>query len=199
MFARFRARLRDAPAIDDEGAAGDHLLNPAFRDDAGVALRDAAVLVPIIAHPAPTVLLTQRTGHLPSHAGQIAFPGGKIDRDDSSPAAAALRETEEEVGLRPAPEAVMGYLDTYLSRTGYRIVPVVARIEPGFKLNLNREEVDDAFEVPLDFLLEKGNFHRGTKSFGSTTAQFYEIPFGQRYIWGVTAGILRTLFDRMVD
>jgi 8-oxo-dGTP pyrophosphatase MutT (NUDIX family) len=160
--------------------------------------RDAAVLVPIVARPEATLILTERTPHLKTHAGQIAFPGGTIDRGDDGPAAAALREASEEIGLARPSVSVIGYLDPYLSRTGYRIVPVVGRIDPGYSLILNSEEVADAFEVPLAFLLDPANHHIGTRVFGGRERYFYEMPFGERYIWGVTAGIIRGLYERVV-
>ena len=199
FYERAAERLLAAPSAGDGAAAGDHLLNPSFAEDATSRLRDAAVLIPVVAQPRPTVLFTQRTIDLRSHAGEISFPGGKIDASDEGPAAAALREAEEEIGLQPESREVIGYLDTYLSRTGYRIFPVVARVAPDYQLTINRAEVADVFPVPLSFLLDGANYRRGNRNLGGRQAHFYEIPYGERYIWGVTAGIVRTLYDRMVD
>jgi len=155
------------------------------------------VLVPIVDRPEPTVLLTQRTTDLSSHAGQIAFPGGKIDPTDASPLAAALREAREEIGLDGRLVHPIGYLDLYLTRLGYRIVPTVARVEPNFKLALNPAEVQDTFEVPLSFLMQPINHQRHSREWNGMIRHFYAIPFADRYIWGVTAGILRNLHDRI--
>jgi 8-oxo-dGTP pyrophosphatase MutT (NUDIX family) len=151
----------------------------------------------VVARAEPAVLLTTRTAHLADHAGQIAFPGGKIDADDESPAAAALREAHEEIGLDAAFIEPLGYLDVYMTTRGFRIVPTIARIQPGFSLTLNREEVEDAFEVPLAFLMELGNHQRHSRDWEGLTRHYYAIPFEARYIWGVTAGILRNLHERI--
>src|SRR5262249_34442163 len=154
-------------------------------------IRPAAVLVPIVAREVPTILLTQRAAHLPDHAGQISFPGGKIEPEDASPLAAALRETEEEIGLERRFVGPIGYLDLYMTTLGYRIVPTIARIAPDFRLDLNRAEVDDAFEVPLEFLMAEENHKLHRREWKGMTRTVYAIQFGERYIWGVTAGILR--------
>jgi 8-oxo-dGTP pyrophosphatase MutT (NUDIX family) len=153
--------------------------------------------VPIVDRIDPTVLLTQRAAHLPDHAGQIAFPGGKIDPEDASPLAAAMREAQEEIGLEARFIEPLGYLDLYMSTLGYRIVPMVARVAPGFKLTLSPHEVEDAFEVPLAFLMEPGNHQQHRRDWKGMQRTFYAIPFGDRYIWGVTAGILRNLYERI--
>ena len=160
-------------------------------------IRPAAVLVPIVDRPEPTVLLTQRTTELSSHAGQIAFPGGKIDPGDASPLAAALREASEEIGLDRRLVHPIGYLDLYLTTLGYRIVPTVARVDPDFELALNAAEVHDTFEVPLAFLMQPINHQRHSREWNGMIRHFYAIPFADRYIWGVTAGILRNLHDRI--
>jgi 8-oxo-dGTP pyrophosphatase MutT (NUDIX family) len=164
-----------------------------------IAYRDAAVLIPVVARePAASVILTQRTGHLSSHAGQIAFPGGKIEPGDADAVAAAIRETGEEIGLDCNAITVVGQLDPYLSRTGYRIVPVLARVEPAYRLVLNANEVAEAFEVPLPFLMTPANHQRATRTFEGRERYFYEMPFGERYIWGVTAGIIRRLYEQVL-
>lgn len=197
FFAAATRRLHASP-LEAGAAGGDHVLNPDFAVE-GAVWRDAAVLIPVVARePVATVILTERTPHLSAHAGQIAFPGGKIDSGDDGPAGAALRETEEEIGLDRGSVAIMGYLDAYLSRTGYRIVPVVGRVGPAYRLTLNRNEVADAFEVPLDFLLDPANHRRASRAFMGRERYFYEMPFGQRYIWGVTAGIIRGLYEQVI-
>jgi 8-oxo-dGTP pyrophosphatase MutT (NUDIX family) len=160
-------------------------------------VRPAAVLIPVVDHPEPTVLLTQRTEHLSSHAGQIAFPGGKIDAGDASPMDAALREADEEVGLKREFIEPIGYLDVYGTAFGFRILPTVARVKPGFKLTINEYEVDDAFEVPLAFLMNPENHQIHTKEFRGIDRSYYAMPFAERYIWGATAGILRVLYERI--
>ncbi len=200
FFRRATDRLLHAPIGGDAEAVGDHILNPQFASADSVKYRDAAVLIRVIARrPHASVLLTERTPDLSTHAGQIAFPGGKIDAGDSGPADAALREAEEEIGLAPDNAEVIGYLDTYLSRTGYRIVPVLAKVSPDFSVRINRREVADVFEVPMPFLLDPANHRRANRDLGAMRAHFYEITFEGRYIWGVTAGIIRTLYNRMAD
>jgi len=197
FFAAAKRALRVAPSRPTSTTAGDHVLSPGFLHD-GAAYRDAAVLIPVVAHAgAATVILTERTSHLSAHAGQIAFPGGKIDVGDADPTAAALREAEEEIGLERSAVTVAGTLDPYLSRTGYRIVPVLARVEPGYRLTLNHNEVADVFEVPLAFLMTPGNHKRASRVFMGRERYFYEMPFGERYIWGVTAGIIRGLYEQV--
>lgn len=197
FFARAAARLDVEPQRSASEALGDQHLNPDVTA-AGMSFRDAAVLIPIVARrPQASVLLTQRTPHLSAHAGQIAFPGGKIDPDDYTPAAAALREAEEEIGLTPAKVEPLGYLPPYLTRTGYRIVPVLGRVEPDHRITINPEEVVDTFEVPLSFLMTSGNHRRGSRQFNGKTRHFYEIPFNERRIWGITAGIIRGLYERV--
>jgi 8-oxo-dGTP pyrophosphatase MutT (NUDIX family) len=203
FFTRARARLTldVPPGLNDASITpkrGDHDVDPVMLKIAEVRpIRPAAVLVPIVDHPEPTVLLTQRAQHLPNHAGQISFPGGKIEKSDADPLAAALRETEEEIGLDRGAVEPLGYLDLYMTTLGYRIVPVVARITPGFALTLNAREVDATFEVPLAFLMDQANVQRHSRDWQGVTRHYYAITFGERYIWGVTAGILRNLHDRI--
>jgi 8-oxo-dGTP pyrophosphatase MutT (NUDIX family) len=203
FFDRARARLtlEVPPALTDpaaEGARGDLDLNPDVWVRAGVkATRPAAVLVPVIDRTEPTVLLTQRTAELASHAGQVAFPGGKIDPSDASPVAAALREAREETGLVPALIEPIGYLDLYLTFSGFRILPTVARVKPDFTLAINPREVVETFEVPLEFLMTPENHQRKTRDWNGLQREYYAIPFENRYIWGITAGILRNLYDRI--
>ena len=174
---------------------------PGLRTDAAFAppgeVRPAAVLIPIVDRPQPTVLLTQRSAHLNEHAGQISFPGGKIDATDASPLDAALREADEEVGLTREFIDPVGYLDLYGTSFGFRILPTVARIQPGFALHINTSEVDDAFEVPLAFLMNPANHQLHSKEFRGVERFYYAMPYGDRYIWGATAGILRVLYERI--
>jgi 8-oxo-dGTP pyrophosphatase MutT (NUDIX family) len=203
FFARARERLDLAvPAgltdFNVPVTRGDTDLDPTLWTRAGVAAtRPAAVLIPVVARATPTVLLTQRTPDLPSHPGQIAFPGGKIDQEDDGPLAAALREAEEEIGLERKLVEPIGYLDLYLTFSGFRILPLVARVEPGYALKLNVGEVADAFEVPLDFLMEPLNHQFLKRDWKGVERAYYAMPFGERYIWGVTAGILRNLWEKM--
>jgi 8-oxo-dGTP pyrophosphatase MutT (NUDIX family) len=203
FFERAGARLSlDVPeGMTDPSVTpsrGDHDADPVMLKIAAVRpIRPAAVLVPVIDHPEPTVLLTQRAQHLPNHPGQISFPGGKIEADDPSPLAAALRETDEEIGLDPNLVTPIGYLDLYMTTLGYRIVPVIGRVKPDFALTLNTAEVDATFEVPLAFLMDQTNVQRHSRDWQGLTRHYYAITFGERYIWGVTAGILRNLYDRI--
>lgn len=202
FFSRARARLTLAvPAALTDHAAdvrrGDLDLDPSLWERAGVqATRPAAVLIPVVDRPEPTVLLTQRT-ELPSHPGQIAFPGGKIDPHDITPADAAMREAEEEIGLGRDLIEPIGYLDLYLTFSGFRILPTVARVRPGYQLRLSQAEVADAFEVPLAFLMDAQNHALHSRDWKGITRHYYAMPFGERYIWGVTAGILRNLYERI--
>jgi len=203
FFVRVRQRLTlDVPVgLTDASvtpARGDHDVDPAMRKTAEVRpLRPAAALVPIIDQPEPTVLLTQRAQHLPDHAGQVSFPGGKIEKSDANPCASAVREAREEIGLDRSHIEPIGYLDLYMTALGYRIVPVIARVKPGFQLQLNKAEVDATFEVPLAFLMDQTNVQRHSREWQGMTRHYYAITFGERYIWGVTAGILRNLYDRI--
>jgi 8-oxo-dGTP pyrophosphatase MutT (NUDIX family) len=204
FFARAHARLKlDVPAALVDPTArgvrrGDLDLDPALWERAGVsATKPASVLVPIIDRGEPTVLLTQRTAELASHAGQVAFPGGKIDPSDESPVAAALREANEEVGLASALVEPIGYLDLYLTFSGFRILPMVGRVKPQFTLALNPREVTEAFEVPLAFLMNPANHQRKTRDWKGIAREYYAMPFENRYIWGITAGILRNLYERI--
>jgi 8-oxo-dGTP pyrophosphatase MutT (NUDIX family) len=203
FFERARARLtlEVPPSLLDptaQGARGDLDLNPSMWEAAGVtAAKPAAVLVPIIDRSEPTVLFTVRTQELASHAGQVAFPGGKIDPDDESPVAAALREAKEEIGIAPGLIEPLGYLDLYLTFSGFRILPTVARVRRDFSLTLNPREVAEIFEVPLAFLMTPGNLQRRSREWKGISREYYAIPFGDRYIWGITAGIVRNLYDRI--
>ena len=203
FFDRSRARLRfdvppglvDPNVIPRSGDQGnDRMLEIIAREQ---PVRPAAVLIPVVDHPQPTVLLTQRAPHLTDHAGQISFPGGKIDVTDASPLATALREAEEEIGLSREFVDPIGYLDLYGTSFGFRILPTVARVRPGFSLHINKSEVDDAFEVPLSFLMDPANHQVHSREFRGMERSYYAMPFAERYIWGATAGILRLLYERI--
>ena len=181
--------LREGDVGDDPDLAEDLMI--------GRPLRRAAVLVPVVAHAAPTVLLTQRTEHLPSHAGQIAFPGGRIDAGDADAKSAALREAHEEIGLDARFIEPLGYLDGYRTGTGFHVTPLVALIRTGFSLRLAEGEVADTFEVPLRFLMTGTNHQRHERAWRGRTRSYWAMPFGERYIWGATAGMLKNLHDRL--
>jgi 8-oxo-dGTP pyrophosphatase MutT (NUDIX family) len=160
-------------------------------------IRLAAVLVPIIERDEPSVLFTQRTAHLTDHAGQISFPGGKIDANDESPAAAALREAEEEVALSRRFVDPIGYLDVHLTPFGHRVMPVLARVQRGFAPRLNPGEVEATFEVPLTFLMAPQNYRSESRDWNGLTLSLHAIRFGEYNIWGATAAILRNLYERV--
>lgn len=178
---------------------GDHLINPEVHDVVlGLKLKDAAVLVPVVDDGAEAkVILTQRTSKLRKHSGQIAFPGGGIDPEDRSAEQAALREAEEEIGLCRDHVETLARLPQYLSLTGFRITPVLSVVRPGFSLSLNPDEVDEVFEVPLSWLMNPDNHQRGTREFFGADRFFYRMPYEGRNIWGITASILRTIYERL--
>ena len=203
FFQRARARLRfeippglnDASIIPVSGDPGNDRMLQIIAQERPI--RPAAVLIPVVEHAQPTVLLTQRAAHLNEHSGQVSFPGGKIDAADESPAAAALREAREEIGLADAKARPVGYLDLYGTGFGFRILPTLARVKPGFELHINETEVDDAFEVPLSFLMDPANHQLHSREFRGIERSYYAMPFAERYIWGATAGILRVLYERI--
>lgn len=197
------------------GLRGDHDLNPPrnpprnpqerpppegnvwVEPEERASLRPAAVLVPIIEHAhGPHVLLTRRADHLGTHSGQVAFPGGKIDPGET-PAEAALREAEEEVGLHRSYVEVAGYLDAYETGTGFRILPVVGFVTPGFSLTISPGEVAEAFEVPLSFLMNPANHERHSAVWRGRRREYYAMPYNGHYIWGATAGMLKNMYDRL--
>ncbi len=158
----------------------------------------AAVLLPLVMRDRLHLLLTQRTAHLSTHSGQIAFPGGKVDADDRDATAAAMRETEEETGLHPDHVEVLGTLPQYVTGTQFHITPVVALVQPGFTLQPNPHEVDDVFEVPLDFLMDPVNHRRHAMAWDGELREWYSMPYDdgrqERFIWGATAGMLRNFY-----
>ncbi len=158
----------------------------------------ASVLVPLVMRDSPTVLLTLRTAHLSTHSGQIAFPGGRVDKEDFDASATALREAHEEVGLEPEHVRVIGSLPIYTTGSAFIITPVVALVQPGFRLNPNAHEVDDVFEVPLAFLMDPANHRRHAIEWNGQLRHWYSMPYmegaKERFIWGATAGMLRNLY-----
>lgn len=185
--AGLRERLRRAPpafsVFGDDGTEG--------REAASTA---AAVLIPVIAHPqALTVLFTQRTPHLRSHSGQVSFPGGRAEPGDASAEFTALRETEEEIGLRRSAVEVLARLPDYRTRTGYRVTPVVGLLTPPVAFAPDPNEVAEIFEVPLEFLLDERNRQRRTREFQGRQVGYYVFEYQERVIWGATAGMLVNL------
>jgi len=161
----------------------------------------AAVLIPLVTRRELTVLFTQRATQLRTHAGQVSFPGGRIEAADGGSAAAALREAREEIGLDQRFVSVIGYLPDHVVVTGFRITPVVAFVQPGFELLLASEEVADTFEVPLGYLFDPANHRMQRRRFNATgeEVEVREIPYGGRTIWGATAGMLLTLYRLCTD
>lgn len=197
---RRRALVQNGGPVDSAWREhGDHLINPEVHDIVlGLKLKDAAVLVPVVDEgPEARVIFTQRTSKLRKHSGQIAFPGGGIDPEDRSPEQAALREAEEEIGLDPAHVETVARLPHYLSLTGFRITPVLSVVKPGFRLKLNPDEVDEVFEVPLSWLMNPAHHERGTRAYFGDDRFFYRMPYEGRNIWGITASIVRTIYERL--
>ncbi len=193
---------QSAPGPDDptSNPRGDHSLDP---DGSAVVPppphRHAAVLVPVVARAGGLFLvLTQRAAHLRDHSGQIALPGGKIEPGET-PHDAALREAFEEIGLAPEAVRPLGYLDPYLSGTGFLVTPVIGLVDPEAGLRPNPEEVADVFEVPLAFLMEAARYQLRSREWQGRLRYFYALPFGERLIWGVTAGILHNLRERLAQ
>jgi 8-oxo-dGTP pyrophosphatase MutT (NUDIX family) len=185
-------RQNDETLVD--APRGHHDLNPGTRSAS--PLTRAAVLVPLIVHmDRTTVLLTRRTEHLAKHPGQISFPGGHMEDEDGTPEETALRETEEEIGLHRRHIDIVGRLDDYETRTGFRVTPVVAMVTPHFDLKPDPHEVAEAFEVPLAFLLDPVNHRRHSRLFEGTEREFYAMPFNENFIWGATAGMLVNLYE----
>jgi 8-oxo-dGTP pyrophosphatase MutT (NUDIX family) len=196
FFARFqRCVTADRQWVSPLGTAD---LNPG--QEVPSRLKPAAVLVPVVDRGVElTVLLTRRTDHLTDHAGQISFPGGRIEAEDATPEDAALREAAEEIGLAPERVRLLGRLESHVTRTGFKIVPVVGLVEPPFELVLDPFEVADAFEVPLAFLLDPANHQRHQRDVGGRTRHFHAMTHGDHYIWGATAGMLMNLYERLVE
>ncbi|MCW5697623.1 MAG: CoA pyrophosphatase [Bauldia sp.] len=188
FLAAARARLPAEPGA---------IVPPPFAAQRG--WRNAAVLVAVVDHGDDGgLILTQRTGHLSTHAGQIAFPGGKIDNTDPSAIACALREAEEEIGLDKSLVEVLGCLPVYATVTGFLVRPVVARVAPGYQIRVNAAEVEEVFEIPLSFLMSPANHRRDSVVHEGVARHFYRMPYAGRNIWGATAGIIRSLHDEVL-
>lgn len=190
LLDRVRAALltapNGAPCVIESGAAESSAATP------------AAVLFPIVLHEtAPTVLLTLRTSHLRDHPGQVSFPGGRVEATDATPTDTALRETEEEIGLSRQLVEVVGYLPDYYTGTGFCVTPVVAWVRPPLVLSPDSFEVAEVFEVPLAFLLDDANHQRMAIHAGGRRRAFFTMPYRERFIWGATAGMIRSLHDRL--
>lgn len=185
---RIRECLLDAPEagqfVQEEGGEG-------------LALTPAAVLFPIVLRARPTVLLTRRTAHLRDHAGQISFPGGRVEPEDPSPVHTALRETLEETGLAEEHVEIIGFLPEYRTGTGFRVMPVVGLVHPPFDLHPDPFEVAEVFEVPLDFLLNPANHQPHSLHYRGALRHFHAMPYGDYFIWGATAGMIRSLTARL--
>ena len=189
--ARLRARFAETLRAWDPEAAEEMPFQPGFK------LRRASVLVPLVDRPEGlTVLLTQRTDHLSSHAGQISFPGGRAEEFESSPIETALRESEEEIGLHRRHVQIVGVLPEYITASAYRVRPVVALVTPPFELTADPGEVAEIFEVPLAFLMNGAHHQRMSFELpeGAGRRSFYAMPYERFFIWGATAGMLRNLF-----
>ncbi|MBZ6078323.1 CoA pyrophosphatase [Microvirga puerhi] len=188
----------EPPALGDalSNPRGDHTLDdiPLVQP---LSPKEAAVLVPVVMREEPTLLFTERASSLRQHSGQIAFPGGRVDPTDDSVLAAAYREAQEEIGLDSRFIHPLGYLDPYLSTTNYLVIPVVARVSPSYTLVLNPDEVADTFEVPVAFLMNPAHHELHSREWKGRLRRYYAMPYEGRYIWGVTAGILRNLYERL--
>ena len=189
--------LSEPPALPLNPKRGDYDLNPQNRPAEKIALKPAAVLLPLVLRQEAHVLLTQRTHHLTRHAGQVAFPGGRADANDISLVETALRETQEETGIDPAFVTVAGFLDAYETGTGYAILPVVGILSDGFALSPHAVEVAEIFEVPLSFLLDPANKQHQSREFQGRRRSFYAFTYEGHYIWGATAAMLLNFAERI--
>ena len=192
----------DSHEVDEIGY-GDHRWNhghPHLHTLRGLTLRDAAVLVPVVDRPdEATVILTKRNEALRNHSGQVAFPGGRIDPTDPDAEYAALREADEEIGLAGDRVDILTRMPDYVSGSGYRIAPVIGIVKPGFSLTINHDEVDTVFEVPLRFLMDPANHTRGSREWNGIHWSYFDMPYGGQRIWGVTAGIIRSIYERYYE
>ena len=189
--------LAEAPRLPLRPTRGDYDLNPDQRPKEARELVPAAVLLPIVARKEPSVLFTRRTPHLARHAGQVSFPGGRVNAGDPSLVETALRETREETGIEPHFVSIAGFLDAYETGTGYAIAPVVGMLEEGFTLMPDPGEVSEIFEVPLEFLLNPANRQRRSREWQGRAREFWAYQYGPHYIWGATAAILVNFSERL--
>lgn len=196
----FRRRVVADPRTVDLDDYGDHRWNPGhprLHEVRGLKLRDAAVLIPVVDRPGEaSVILTKRNEALRNHSGQVAFPGGRIDPTDLSAEFAALREADEEIGLPTEEVEIIGRMPDYVSGSGYRIAPVIGIVRHGFHLTINHDEVETVFEVPLGFLMDPANHMRSSREWNGIAWAFFDMPYGGQRIWGVTAGIIRSMYER---
>ena len=203
MRDRLKSRLLEIPGRASLSASwGDHYAPPNDLSNLpkGQKLNAAAVLVPIVEHTTGhTVLLTQRTEHLRTHSGQVSFPGGKVEEEDTGPVDTALRETEEEIGLHRSRVEIMGALDVYETGTGFAITPIVGLVSPGFDLVLDEYEVASAFEVPLEFFMDPANHTMDSAEWQGAVRHYYDMPYDGYRIWGATAGMLVNLHNILTD
>ena len=196
---RARARLNALDALDADPVRGDFDPFPRVGGDV-TAYTQAAVLAPIVRRPSGfTVLLTLRSSAMPSHAGQVSFPGGRVQAEDAGPVATALRETLEETGIAPAFITPVGGFGMYRTGTNYVITPIVGFVDPGFALAPDPREVDDVFETPLAFLMNAANHELHARDFQGVRREYYAMPWEGRYIWGVTAGMIKLLYERLYE
>lgn len=195
----FRRRVERQDPFRHDEEYGDHRMNPDISDYFPTeGLREAAVLVPVVDRgDEATVLLTKRTERLRSHSGQVAFPGGRIDPEDATPEDAALREAREEIGLDRHLVEIVGRLPNYVAGSGFRIAPVLGVVRPDFRLVVNPDEVESAFEVPLRFLMDPANHRRDSLIWREKERFFYRMPYEDWMIWGITAGIIHALYERL--
>ncbi|HEY3636720.1 MAG TPA: CoA pyrophosphatase [Rhizomicrobium sp.] len=189
--------LAEPSALPLSPGPSDYDLNPDLKRAVPHELVPSAVLIPIVRRADPTVLFTRRTETLARHAGQVSFPGGRLETDDASLVFTALRETQEETGIDPALVTVAGFLDPYETGTGFAILPVIGVLEEGFGLSPNVKEVAEIFEVPLAFLLDPANCKRETTEWRGSERAFYAFHYKQHHIWGATAAIIVSLRDRL--
>ncbi len=201
MVERIQATNPTQRRRSNEDASVDQTIRPVEVEpimSSDGPLIPAAVLVPLVNRPdGLTVLLTKRTEHLNNHAGQISFPGGRVDADDADGVATALRETEEEIGVHARHIEVIGKLDDYVVGTGYLVEPVIALVQPPFEIDPHDGEVAAVFEPPLDFLMDLSNYQRHHRIRDEVKRHFYAITFEEFFIWGATAGMLRNLSERL--
>lgn len=200
-FSRAIAASGDGPPKQRSSTVtplGDHSLNPGMT--VPEKTRPAAVLIAVVDREGePTILLTERSADLPHHAGQVSFPGGRVEDTDIDHIDAALRETEEEIGLDRAHVEVIGRLDTYFTRTGFVVTPIVGLVHPPFELTPDPVEVATIFEVPLSFVLDRSNHERHSREWQNMIRHFYVLPHPEQYIWGATAGMLVNLAELLLD